>query len=74
MRELSRDQRARIDTEKVEDQLKAELLQLPNLPDVDLPVGLSETDNRTVRVEGDKPELALKRRGALGVGRVTRLP
>ena len=61
MRELSREIKELAATLKeVEDQLKAELLQLPNLPDVDLPVGLSETDNRTVRVEGDKPEFSFK--------------
>ncbi|MAD61415.1 MAG: serine--tRNA ligase [Myxococcales bacterium] len=39
-----------------EERLKAELLQIPNIPDEDLPVGNSENDNRALRTHGEKPQ------------------
>ncbi len=40
---------------ETEELLNAEVLQIPNLPDEDLPVGCSETDNRVLRTYGEKP-------------------
>ena len=52
MRELAKEIKELAGTLKeVEEQLKAELLQVPNLPDLDLPVGSTESDNRSVREE-----------------------
>ncbi len=56
MRELSKEIKELAHTLKdVEEQLNAAVLQIPNLPDEDLPVGNSDTDNRAVRDEGTKP-------------------
>lgn len=40
---------------EVEDALKSALLQIPNIPDQDLPVGGSDSDNRVVRENGERP-------------------
>ena len=56
MRALSQEIKASAQNLKeTEEQLSAQLLQIPNIPDEDLPVGNSEDDNRVLRVHGEKP-------------------
>ena len=56
MRALSQEIKASAQNLKeTEEQLNAQLLQIPNIPDEDLPVGNSEDDNRVLRVHGEKP-------------------
>ena len=58
MRSLSQEIKELANTLKeTEETLKASLLQIPNIPDSDLPVGTSDTDNKEVRCFGEKPNL-----------------
>ncbi len=48
--------------EKTEDEYKNVLLQIPNIPDKDVPEGKNEDDNKELRQEGKKPEFKFKPR------------
>lgn len=43
------------DLQQAEERIDALLMQLPNIPHPDVPVGRDETENVVVRVEGEKP-------------------
>lgn len=59
MREVSQEIKTLAQSLKeTEDELNDALLQIPNLPDEDLPVGCSETDNRVIRTHGEKTEFS----------------
>ena len=40
---------------EIDSKIKIELLQIPNLPDLDVPIGLTEDDNKEISIFGDKP-------------------
>ena len=42
---------------ETEEELKAAVLQIPNIPDQDLPIGNNEENNKEVRTYGEKPSL-----------------
>lgn len=54
----------------VEDALTQALLQIPNLPDEDLPIGQCDADNKIVRTHGERPQFSFtpKEHWELGEG------
>ncbi len=56
------------DRGELESEIRAILLNLPNLPDESTPDGLSETDNVEVRVWGHKPSFDFEARDHVAVG------
>ncbi len=47
------------------------LLELPNIPDLDVPVGSSENDNIEIKSWGEIPEFSFKPKSHIEIGRLT---
>ena len=52
----------------LEDKAKQELLLIPNIPHESVPAGKDETDNKVIRVWGDKPVFAFEPRNHWDIG------